>query len=65
MIAIQQARKYSEIFKIVFILRVRFKYFLILEQWFPRWLPNMPNVKQFNIFNTYAFYWFILSNKDS
>lgn len=45
-IAIQQAREYSKIFKIVFIPRVRFKYFLILEQFLSGWLPNMPKVKR-------------------
>lgn len=43
--AIQQAREYSKIFKRVFIPRVRFKYFLILEQFLSGWLPNTPKVK--------------------
>lgn len=55
LIAIQQAREYSKIFKIVFIPRVCFKYFLILEQFLSGRLPNLPKVKC-SIFSTHTLF---------
>lgn len=65
-IAIQQAREYSKIFKVVFIRRVHFKYFLILEQFLSDWLPDMPklSIQYFQYISfllVYTLWWGFLS----